>query len=55
MGYQVVTIELRDGRKFENVTVVGGAVSGLPPGVEQTFTDADIDQIVVTHGEPGAG
>jgi hypothetical protein len=49
MGYQVVTIVLKDGRKVENVTVSGGVITDLPPETEGTFTENDIEDILVTH------
>ena len=49
MGYQVVSITLRDGRRFDNVTVVGGIISRLP-AVSEWFSDEEIEDIVVTHG-----
>jgi len=51
MGYQVVTIVLKDGRKVENVTVSGGAISDLPPEIASAFTEADIEDILVTHAQ----
>lgn len=50
MGYQVVSITLRDGRRFDNVTVVGGIISRLPATVPEWFSDEEIEDIVVTHG-----
>lgn len=53
MGYQVVTITLKDGRRVDNVTVIGGVISSLPPGAEGTFTEDDIEDILVTHASRG--
>lgn len=55
MGYQVATIELHDGRCFEDVIIVDGAISGLPPKVAEHLTDADVASITVTHGRRTRG
>lgn len=49
MGYQVVTVVLKDGRRVENVTVSGGVISDLPPEIGCTFAESDIENILVTH------
>jgi hypothetical protein len=51
MGQQIVSIRLRDGRRIDNVTVVGGIISRLPADVPDWFSDEDIEEIVVTHGK----
>jgi hypothetical protein len=53
MGYQVATIVLKDGRRFDNITIVGGTISSLPDAKSPPFVDQDIAEIVVTHGSPG--
>lgn len=50
MGYQVVSILLEDGRRFDNVTIAGGVVSNLGAGNPIPFAEHDIAQILVTHG-----
>ena len=50
MGYQTVSIRLKDGRRVDNVTVVGGIISSLPAAVSEWFSDEEIEDIVVTHG-----
>jgi hypothetical protein len=50
MGYQIVSIRLKDGRRIDNVTVVGGIISRLPGTVPGWFSDEEIEDIVVTHG-----
>jgi len=49
MGYQIVSIFLKDGRRFEQAVIVGGAVSQIRglPGIP--FTDDEIEDIIVTH------
>jgi hypothetical protein len=53
MGYQIVCIRLKDGRRIDNVTVVGGIISSLPATVSEWFSDEEIEDIVVTHGTRG--
>lgn len=50
MGYQIATVILKDGRRIEQVTVIGGVISNAGGVKELTFTEADIIDIVVTHG-----
>jgi hypothetical protein len=50
MGYQSVTVRLRDGRAFDDVVVVGGLVMRVPGFESVPFSEADISDIVVTHG-----
>lgn len=49
MGYQVVTVLLKDGRKFEGVLVVGGIISRVAGAESIPFVDDDIESILVTH------
>jgi hypothetical protein len=50
MGYQVVSILLKDGRRFDNVTIVGGVISTVGCGDSIPFVEDEIVQIFVTHG-----
>jgi len=50
MGYQIVSVRVKDGRLINNVTVVGGIISRLPATVSEWFSDDEIEDIVVTHG-----
>lgn len=50
MGYQTVSIALKDGRRIDNVTVVCGIISRLPATVPEWFSDEEVEDIVVTHG-----
>jgi len=52
MGYQVVTIRLKDGRKFAGVTVVGGVINRVAGAEAIPFAEGDIEDIVVTHDRP---
>jgi hypothetical protein len=49
MGYQVGTVLLKDGRKFEGVVVVGGIISRVAGAESIPFVDDDIESILVTH------
>jgi hypothetical protein len=53
MGYQIVTLRLKDGRRIDNVTIVGGIISALPDAVSGLFSEEDIEEILVTHGTRG--
>lgn len=50
MGYQIVTVRLLDGRTFEDVVVVQGLITRVPGCAAIPFSEADIADIVVTHG-----
>jgi hypothetical protein len=50
MGYQIVSVRLKDGRRIDNVTVVGGIISGFSATVREWSSDEEIEDIVVTHG-----
>jgi hypothetical protein len=49
MGYQVVSIFLADGRRYDGVTVVDGMVSKVAGSTSIPFVEDDIARIVVTH------
>lgn len=52
MGYHVASIVLKDGRRFDGVTVVGGTISRVAGCVGVPFTEDEIERIVVTHDRP---
>ena len=54
MGYQVVTIRLKDGRRFAGVTVVGGVINRVAGAETIPFAEGDIERIVVTHDPESA-
>ena len=54
MGYQVVTIRLKDGRQFAGVTVVGGVINRVEGAQSIPFAEDDIEHIVVTHDPASA-
>lgn len=49
MGYQVVTVRLKDGRQFAGVTVVGGIISRVAGAESVPFAEEEIGGIEVTH------
>ena len=49
MGYQVATVALKDGRRFDQVVVVEGRITQIRGRADIPFTEDDILQIVVTH------
>jgi hypothetical protein len=49
MGYQIVTVFLRDGRQFDKVSIVGGSIASVDGYSDVPFAEPDIDKIVVTH------
>ncbi len=55
MSYQMVTVTLADGRRFERVPHVAGYLSfdGLDGFWKIPFIESDISAIVVTHDKSG--
>jgi hypothetical protein len=49
MGYQVVTVTLKDGMRFDQVAVVEGCMTQIRGCEDIPFTEDDILKIVVTH------
>ena len=49
MGYQVVSVTLKDGRRFDDLRVVGGVVTKVGHAGEVPFRDDEIQQMVCTH------
>ena len=50
MGYQIATVMLKDGRRFERVVVDGNVeISEIFGHTNIPFTDEDIADIIVTH------
>ena len=49
MGYYVVSIVLRDGRRFDQGVVVDGRLTQIRGLGQIPFSEADIDHFVVTH------
>lgn len=49
MGYQVVSVVLKDGQKFNQVAVVEGRLTEIRGRKDISFTEEQIAQIVLTH------
>jgi hypothetical protein len=47
MGYQIASIFLKDGRRFDRVTIVGGYVTKVGESLEIPFQEEDIENIIV--------
>lgn len=56
MGYQIVSVQLHDGRRFERVPGAGGFLdlSSLSGFWKAPFAEPDISDIVVTHDRSGS-
>jgi hypothetical protein len=51
MGYQIASVFLMDGRKFDQVTIAGGHITRIGVSTCIPFEEAQIEQIVVNHGK----
>ena len=49
MGYQIASIVLKDGRRFDRVVIVGGIIGQIKDIEGIPFTEDQIGEIVVTH------
>jgi hypothetical protein len=49
MGYQVVTVELLDGRHFEQVVVDSGYITKIRGHSDIPFREDEIASLTVTH------
>jgi len=49
MGYQVVSVILKDGKRFEQVAVVEGRITEIRGRTDIPFAEGEIAKIVVTH------
>ncbi len=49
MGYQVISVILRDGRRFDQVVVVEGKITEIRGLSDIPFTENQINQIILTH------
>jgi len=50
MGYQIATVLLKDGRRFERVTIAGGTITAIEGAASIPFSAGEISDIIVTHG-----
>ena len=49
MGYQVVTVVLKDGKRFDQVAVVEGRITEIRGHKDIPFVEDDIAKIILTH------
>lgn len=49
MGYQITSIYLKDGRRFDQVMIVEGRITSIKNDPNIPFSESDIEHIVVTH------
>lgn len=49
MGYVIATVILKDGRKYQRATIIGGVVSSLDGSPAIPFAEDEISEFVVTH------
>ena len=49
MGYQVVTVFLKDGTRFDQVVIIDGCIAQIRGYDDIPFTENDIQEIVLTH------
>lgn len=49
MGYHVVSIVLKDGRRYDRVVIDSGFVTKVKSMHEIPFKEEDIQQIIATH------
>jgi predicted fused transcriptional regulator/phosphomethylpyrimidine kinase len=49
MGYQVVSVVLKDGKRFDQVAVVEGRITEIRGRTDIPFAEDDIAEIILTH------
>jgi hypothetical protein len=49
MGYHVISVVLRDGRRYDKVVVDGGFITRVKGYDTIPFTEEEIVEIIVTH------
>jgi len=49
MGYQIVSVILADGRRFDRVILVEGRITEIKGVLGIPFSSGDILEIIVTH------
>ena len=49
MGYQVVSVILKDGKRFDQVAVVEGRITEIRGRKDIPFAEDQIAQIILTH------
>ncbi len=51
MGYQIVSIVLRDGTRYDQVVVDAGYITQIKGFAGIPFSEEDIQEIIVTHNK----
>jgi hypothetical protein len=51
MNYQIASVFLSDGRKFDNIVIVGGYITQIGQCADIPFAEKDIVRIEVNHGK----
>ena len=49
MGYQVASVYLKDGRRFDRVMIVGGTIAQIDDDPSIPFAESDIERIVINE------
>jgi hypothetical protein len=49
MGYQVASVMLADGRRYNGVTIVGGYITSVKGSADIPFAENEIREILVNH------
>lgn len=49
MGYQIVSVVLKDGTRFDQVAVVEGRITEIRGRPDIPFAEDDIAKIILTH------
>lgn len=49
MGYQIATVVLKDGRRFDRVVIVGAHITQIKDIEGIPFSEDQINEIIVTH------
>lgn len=49
MGYQVVSVVLKDGKRFDQVVVVEGRITEIRRRKDIPFTADEVTQVILTH------
>jgi hypothetical protein len=49
MDYQIVSVFLKDGRRFDQAVIVGGHITKIKGIKDIPFSEEDIAEILVTH------
>jgi hypothetical protein len=51
MNYQIASVFLQDGRRFDHVFITGGFITRIGESEDIPFFEAEIARIVVNHGK----